>query len=65
MSVLAYDNPSSDSDYQKYDIHSGEVSYYSFEDIPDSNDGGYSPGYFPNGCKTWITAMGSEGGNVD
>lgn len=39
----------SNSDYQIYNISSGEISYYSFRDLPVSDDGGYSPGYYPNG----------------
>lgn len=39
------------SDYQSYCISSGEISYYSFDDLETPENGGYSPGYFPNGCE--------------
>ena len=41
-------------DYQVYDVKTGETTYYSFDDVPDANDGGFSPGYFPNGVTSGI-----------
>lgn len=40
--------------YMKYNLATGDITYYSFDDLPDATEGtsyAVSPGYFPNGIE--------------
>ena len=48
------------SDFQRYDLSTGKISFYSFSDVPEASSG-ESPGYFPNGCLKNIDADSPKG----